>query len=456
MITTLKYRPFVPGIRRKVRIITFSIAGILVLFGMMCSAYVQSHQYQMQLEHSYQRALDDLGDYMNSIDVSLNKGMYAGTANQFDTLATELWMDSSGAKSSLGQLPMGGMNLEKTNRFIAQVGDFSMALSRKVEEGQAITEEEHENMEALAGYAKKLSELITSIRQEINDGNMSMEQMQESLKNLQEPEGEPTINSGFLDFEEQFTDYPTLIYDGPFSDHIQQKEAKWLKGREEIDRGAARGRASQFTGESTMDLKDAGEESGAIPSYNFTTDTLTVNVTKQGGYCSWLLNSREIGMPTLDAQGAIEKAKQYLEDHGITSMEESYYSTSGGICTINFAYQQGSVTCYTDLIKVGVALDDGQVVMFDARGYLMNHQDRALESASLTKEQAQEKLSSYLTVQSAGVALIPTDAGSENLCYEFMCKGKNDQKVLVYVNCQTGEEEQILILLETEGGILTI
>lgn len=456
MITTLKYRPFVPGIRRKVRIITFSIAGILVLFGMMCSAYVQSHQYQMQLEHSYQRALDDLGDYMNSIDVSLNKGMYAGTASQFDTLATELWMDSSGAKSSLGQLPMGGMNLEKTNRFIAQVGDFSMALSRKVEEGQAITEEEHENMEALAGYAKKLSELITSIRQEINDGNMSMEQMQESLKNLQEPEGEPTINSGFLDFEEQFTDYPTLIYDGPFSDHIQQKEAKWLKGREEIDRGAARGRASQFTGESTMDLKDAGEESGAIPSYNFTTDTLTVNVTKQGGYCSWLLNSREIGMPTLDAQGAIEKAKQYLEDHGITSMEESYYSTSGGICTINFAYQQGSVTCYTDLIKVGVALDDGQVVMFDARGYLMNHQDRALESASLTKEQAQEKLSAYLTVQSAGVALIPTDAGSENLCYEFMCKGKNDQKVLVYVNCQTGEEEQILILLETEGGILTI
>ena len=351
---------------------------------------------------------------------------------------------------------MGGMNLEKTNRFIAQVGDFSMALSRKVEEGQAITEEEHENMEALAGYAKKLSELITSIRQEINDGNMSMEQMQESLKNLQEPEGEPTINSGFLDFEEQFTDYPTLIYDGPFSDHIQQKEAKWLKGREEIDRGTARGRASQFTGESTMDLKDAGEESGTIPSYNFTTDTLTVNVTKQGGYCSWLLNSREIGMPTLDAQGAIEKAKQYLEDHGITSMEESYYSTSGGICTINFAYQQGSVTCYTDLIKVGVALDDGQVVMFDARGYLMNHQDRALESASLTKEQAQEKLSSYLTVQSAGVALIPTDAGSENLCYEFMCKGKNDQKVLVYVNCQTGEEEQILILLETEGGILTI
>ena len=137
-------------------------------------------------------------------------------------------------------------------------------------------------------------------------------------------------------------------------------------------------------------------------------------------------------------------------------MKESYYSTSGGICTINFAYQQGSVTCYTDLIKVGVALDNGEVVLFDARGYLMNHQDRALSSATLTKEQAQEKLSPYLTVQSAGVALIPSDAGSENLCYEFMCKGKNDQKVLVYVNCQTGEEEQILILLETEGGILTI
>ena len=131
-------------------------------------------------------------------------------------------------------------------------------------------------------------------------------------------------------------------------------------------------------------------------------------------------------MNTLDSQGAIQKAQEYLENRGITSMKESYYSTSGGVCTINFAYQQGSVTCYTDLIKVGVALDNGEVVMFDARGYLMNHQDRALSSAALTKEQAQEKLSPYLTVQSASVALIPSDVGEENLCYEFLCKGKNE------------------------------
>lgn len=51
-------------------------------------------------------------------------------------------------------------------------------------------------------------------------------------------------------------------------------------------------------------------------------------------------------------------------------MKETYYFTSDGICTINFAYTQSGVTCYTDLIKVGVALDDGSIVLFDAAALL--------------------------------------------------------------------------------------
>ena len=47
------------------------------------------------------------------------------------------------------------------------------------------------------------------------------------------------------------------------------------------------------------------------------------------------------------------------------------------------------------------------------------------------------------------------DENTEVLCYEF--KGTVENKnFLVYINAENGEEEEILVILETEGGTLTI
>ena len=43
--------------------------------------------------------------------------------------------------------------------------------------------------------------------------------------------------------------------------------------------------------------------------------------------------------------------------------KESYYSVADHICTVNFAAQQNGVTCYPDLIKVSVAMDNGSIVL---------------------------------------------------------------------------------------------
>jgi hypothetical protein len=53
------------------------------------------------------------------------------------------------------------------------------------------------------------------------------------------------------------------------------------------------------------------------------------------------------------------------------------------------------------------------------------------------------------------MAVIPLESKREVLCYEF--KGKFDDKnFLVYINAETGQEEKILLLLETPNGILTM
>lgn len=85
----------------------------------------------------------------------------------------------------------------------------------------------------------------------------------------------------------------------------------------------------------------------------------------------------------------------------------------------------------------------------------MNHTNRSFEAPSNDISAAREKLSPILSVESESLAVIPLDTMEERICYEFLCIGENEEEILVYINANTLEEEKILILLKTDGGILT-
>ena len=58
-------------------------------------------------------------------------------------------------------------------------------------------------------------------------------------------------------------------------------------------------------------------------------------------------------------------------------------------------------------------------------------------------------------LSSEKLAIIPTEFNTEVLCYEF--KGKiNEVEFIEYINAQTGKEEDILVILNTPNGTLTM
>ena len=102
-----------------------------------------------------------------------------------------------------------------------------------------------------------------------------------------------------------------------------------------------------------------------------------------------------------------------------------------------------------------MSLLDGEILGIETTGYINCHTERNIAKAKITIEEAKEKLNKKLNIESEGMAIIPTEWKTETLCYEF--KGKvNETEFLVYINAETGEEEQILVIIETEGGILTM
>jgi len=264
----------------------------------------------------------------------------------------------------------------------------------------------------------------------------------------------------FSAIEKKIGEYPSLIYDGPFSEHIENLKPKLLENKSELSQEAAAKKLAEFLGTDAAFLNFVGEtQNSSIGAYMFRgmrgKTQVCASVSKQGGYVVYFLGTRRIRSETLSVDDAISKARAFLEEKGFDSMKESYYEKKDGVATVNFAYQQNNVICYSDLIKVKVALDDGEIIGMESYGYVMNHRKRDIRTPALAKQDARSKVSTRLSIDTVNVALIPKDSKREVLCYEF--KGTfGDKNFLIYINAETGVEEDIQILIESPDGILTI
>jgi germination protein YpeB len=441
--------------KRKIQVITLTAAVILILGGTTASGYLLAAKYRTNLEYSYRRALSDLGDYVSGMETTLNKAVYANTAPQQNGIAARLMRDSSGAKAALSALPLKGDEFDNMSKFIAQVGDFSTALCNKVSSGGKISTDEFKTIRGLGEYAKNLEQGLSDVQQEFSDGTVRIGETESLVKNMKSTQ--PVFSDRMETVAKDFENYPKLIYDGPFSDHVGQKTPKLTEGKAEVKQGNAQNTAAQFLGVKESGLKHAGDTGGGLPTYNFTSGDIWISVTKKAGFPVKLTDPRQIGEAKLGYQDALQKSKEFLNAHNLPDMKESYYVIHDGKCTINYACTKDGVVYYPDLIKVSVALDNGGIVDFDATGYVMNHVGRKKPEVKLTQAEAQKSVSPYLTVKKGELAVIPTPGLTEVTCYEFLCESKveKNQQVLVYIDAATGYEQDILILLFSDNGVLT-
>lgn len=440
--------------RSLIRTVSFTVALIVALAASSISAFAAARAYRTTVEYSYQRALSQLSEYINNLNTTLEKGQYASTSKQIQGLSTKLWQDSGYAKTAISQLPVSINEIGTTNKFLSQVGNFCIALSDRVSSGGTISDEELETLDRLSEYASSISEQLRKMVSDIENGSLRIGEVSKTVKNNMDKQDTPDIANGFREIEDGFTDYPSMIYDGPFSDHIQQQKPKLLQGQAQVSVDRAIQVAKKVTGASN--LKHAGDSNGNLPCYEFTDGSVRASVTKAGGLLNYFLNSRSVGEPKITNENAIKLAHKALTDMGMNNFEYRYFAINNGILVVNFAATQNGTILYPDLVKVGIALDDGSLMSYDAKGYIMNHQQRDLPEIVVSEDEARDNLSKRLSVVAQDLALVPSDGLTESLCYEFSCRGDDDEQVLVYVNVENGMEEQILIIIDDESGVLAI
>jgi len=446
----------------KILAASFTAAVFAVTGGFALKGYAKANAYRQLLNNSYQHAFSELATNLGELDTALQKGIYATSPATVSTLCTEIFGKAMAAQMAIGELPYGNVELEQTAAFVAKVGDYAMALSRSAATNGGYSDAERTTLQALSDGASSLSSMLRDLQSELYAGTVELEDLETAQARLSAATeaGDDLAGGSFQTIEADFPEVPSLIYDGPFSEHIASRSPKELEGLPQVDEEQARRTAAAF-----LDLEperfylvSTGE--GRLPTYGFSSDRdgdeLYVEVTRTGGAVVELMTCHFAADAPISREAAADTALAFLEQRGFQGMTPTYSIQEDNILTLNFAAVQDGVVCYPDLIKVSVALDNGQITGFEAAGYLMNHCRRDLPALAVTEVEAQGQVSPELNVLSHTLALIPTSGEYEVLCHEFKCETADGRHILVYVNARTGLQEKLLLLLEDENGTLTI
>ena len=449
--------------RRRTIAFSYLIAAAAVL-GILAGVYRQrAADWERQAEYQYRHAFDELVTAVSELDSALEKSLYAVTPEMTNAVCTEVFGKAMTAQMSLSALPFGPQELEKTSGFISRVGDYAFSLSRSAAAGSGCGAEERAALRSLSETAGVLTMNLRGLQADLQSGQLrflQQERMERSLLTGAET-SLPALGDSVRLIEEEFPEVPSLIYDGPFSEHLTGAQPKALEGLTEVDEESARDAAAQFLRLPRSRVYPTGECGGDLPCWGFGADTenggsVSVAVTRQGGRVLSMLTARPVSTAAVPVQEAVETAKRFLREAGYAHMDETYHMAQGGVLTVNFAFRQGEVLCYSDLIKVSVALDTGGVCGFEAKGYLSAHCVRELPEPVVGAEQARAAVPEELEILAVQRALVPSDGKYETLCHEFKCAAPDGRHYIIYADALTGRQHKILILLEDENGALTL
>ena len=452
---------------RKRIIYTIAVTFIVVFsttFAILMT--LERTDYRNYLQGEYSKNMYELINSVQNIQVNLGKAAIVGSREQTITVFEEIFRYAGIANDKLNSLPIPQETVGSVNKFLSQVGDFCYSLSRASAEGRELTDDEFATINKLKAQSYDLQGSLNKMLGDINEGKVKWGEIRKKVTGVLAKEGDKLISGQFKTIQKQITQYPTLIYDGPFSDNQLEIKPKILS-QKEVSEKEAMDAAKVIIGKDKIDKIDIKASDGktTIPSYSLNVtikgrqnknEKVVCEISKNGGKVVYLIDSRKTSKGTIKIEDAVKIGSKYLQGIGYKDMVPTYTLNYGDTALICYVFSEQNIILYPDQIKIKVALDDGSIIGIESEKYLIAHDEkRTFPEVKVSQEEAQKRVSKRLKINSVKLAVIPTPSNKEVLCYEFSGSYDNDNYI-VYINALTGFEERILQIQNTPNGQLTI
>ena len=439
-------------------------AAFLISLGWGFNEYRLAGDYRLAAENNNHRALTDFASHLDQLETDMAKGDVASNPTQRILYLSQVSSKSDAALKDFAQIPAEQIGLSYIGQFLAQAGDFSRTLTQRIAGGGKVSAEEEKILrdmhERLMPVNQKVQELIVrmdtenlvwteptpTIRQRLGFGGT---QIAEAAADGSEAPSK-SVRSGLDQLDASLQKLPPFSYMGEYATRVVPKPLGLPTGN--ITRDQAQVTARDFlskVGYTNITPEFAGDSQGELGGYIWKYKEAYLEVSHQGGVVTFYRDARSIEARTLSQEEATSKAKTILQALGwqlvLTSSEDF-----GAYVQFDFVAEKEGVRIYPDKVRLMIALDNGQLVGFDAVPYFAFHHSRTFP-AKISMDLAVRKLRPDFQVSERRLAVIAKSGNQEVYSYEFRGRYQGEE-YLLYLNASTGVEEKIQRILKTPRG----
>lgn len=416
-----------PAAKSRLTAIVFALLFLGV--GYAAGQYFLKQAYQRQVEAAYRRALSELATHFQELSLELGRARLAQSERQRSLIESNLRSLVYAAQSNLGELPLGEINLEGLCGLLADVYEQTY---RYVQE-----EWEPEALEELYGQVQYVSGELASL--------LLHKQDEFPWVSWQEYLSAAVAGPGVL---RAFT---------AINDELVTLRSS-LSARAPLSRGEITGEtispeqavvaAQEFCRREGLHFQVTNESKGQIPTYTVEAKDeaghIIVEVSQKGGWVLWMMDSREVKASRLSEQEMVAGGRQFLEDRGFPPLHITDVQVLRNRATLTFVPNREGVLRYGESVKLQVSAEDGSILGFWGTAYhtAQSRQGR-VQAPQEEAWAARDRLRYGLEVLDEKLALIPTD-GQEEVLTRRVGVRYGDEYYLIYLNAETGEEEQIV------------
>ncbi|QTH44825.1 germination protein YpeB [Cohnella sp. LGH] len=424
----------------------------------------QEHQEKnsvlIKAENQYQRAFHDLSTHMGRLHDQIGETLAVSSVShgmQRKGLVN-VWRLTSQAQNEINQLPLAMLPFNKAEQFLSRISNFAYRTAVRDLTKQPLTTEEVKMMKSLYKASDDVNRELGKVQDAVLKDRLRWMDVEVAMASENGPR-DNTIIDGFKAMDKQMGAYPETDW-GPSAMSSDRKlSTSGLDGKqmtpEEIRRKALEFLGAQARGGEVSVSEDGSKTD--MPAYTVSVQgsggaTIQLDYTRKGGHLLWFMNPREVKSRKINFDTARNKGSQFLVRHGYPDMTPISYDEYDHVSVFTYARTIDGVKIYPDKVTVRVALDNGEIVGLQARDHVFAKKLLTPGKPKLTKEQAQKGLNPDFRVENHSLSLIENDMRELTLCHEFVGR-VNDHRYRIYLNAETGLEENIEQLTDAEKSL---
>ncbi|MFD1427785.1 spore germination protein [Kroppenstedtia sanguinis] len=435
---------------RRIAAVLFPVAA-LALIGTAVWGYQENQEKSSLLikaENQYQRAFHDLNFHVDKLQDELGKTLALNSRKQLSNSLTNVWRLSFAAQNDLGQLPLSIMPFDKTESFLARIGNFSYGVGVRDLDKKPLTDREYNTLRDLYKRSNAIQKDLQKVQSQVLSKNLRWMDVEQAMAS-EDKVMNNTIIDGFKKVDKISEGYTEVDW-GPSVNNLEAKQRKNpvnLTGKTVSPQDVKEKIADILDRPDTKGIEVVSNRKGDVKTYSARLkkrngNEVNADVTAKGGHVLWLNYDRQVNKRKLSLEQAQGEAIQFLEGLGYPEMETISFDEMGNMASFSFVRKEGKVLIYPETVVIKVALDNGEIIGFQAENYVYNHIEKRNLKPRLTQAQARKYVSPRMKVKESHPAVIFGENGKEVLCHEFMGRlGKSEYRV--FINGDTGDEEMV-------------